>query len=337
MTDTRLHSFLEAADAFRFCSYNFVRIVVKGIKEVVTSLAASPAQQRTTPMTVDISPAFAGLEPPLIVTGMHRSGTSMVVGMLQVLGVYMDPDLEPITISHRIPGDRERTDGYGEAVAFRLANEAVMRRTGADWQHVESFLDQRDGPNIAAASIRQLTTETHNSLKTGYLDRYPGGRPGTWGWKDPRNSLTLPYWLTLFPHARVLHVRRDIDSVVNSLMRRSAESAAIEAVTPPSVSERLRNAASNPTRFIRGVGRRVGLSKPVQPMTRQDWARLVERYTSENLKYRDHAPGYLEVSYEAILNDPESFACQLSAFAKAPATDSEIRVAAAFVDRRTRN
>ncbi len=30
-----------------------------------------------------------------------------------------------------------------------------------------------------------------------------------WGWKDPRNTFTLPMWLSIFPKARVLHVLRN--------------------------------------------------------------------------------------------------------------------------------
>jgi hypothetical protein len=35
-----------------------------------------------------------------------------------------------------------------------------------------------------------------------------GCSSGPWGWKDPRNSLTLPFWLQVFPGARVLIVHR---------------------------------------------------------------------------------------------------------------------------------
>jgi hypothetical protein len=266
---------------------------------------------------------------------MHRSGTSMVVGMLQMLGVYMDPDAQ----SNLIPGERARIDGYGESVAFRLANEVIMRRAGADWQHIEGFLDRRDDSSFAFACIRQLVESTNSSLKTDFLDRYPGVRPGVWGWKDPRNSLTLPYWLNIFPQARILHVRRDPEAVVNSLMRRSTEKAASEAAAPPSTVERLRNAAANPAIIVNSFRRRIGLSKPAAPMTRESWRHLADRYESECLKYRDHSPGYLEISYEAILDDPVSHAELMSSFACASTSDARIREAAAFVlvDRQPRD
>lgn len=45
-----------------------------------------------------------------------------------------------------------------------------------------------------------------------------------WGWKDPRNTLTLPVWLDLFPKARVVHIYRHGVDVANSLRVRSKES-----------------------------------------------------------------------------------------------------------------
>ena len=43
-----------------------------------------------------------------------------------------------------------------------------------------------------------------------------------WGWKDPRNTYTLPIWLDLFPEAKVIHIYRHPMDIVNSLMTRRA-------------------------------------------------------------------------------------------------------------------
>jgi hypothetical protein len=44
--------------------------------------------------------------------------------------------------------------------------------------------------------------------------------PIPWGWKDPRNSVTLPIWLSLFPQAKVIHVVRNGIDVSISLHQR---------------------------------------------------------------------------------------------------------------------
>ena len=43
---------------------------------------------------------------------------------------------------------------------------------------------------------------------------------GLWGWKDPRNSLTLPLWLRLYPEAKIVHVLRHGVDVARSLQKR---------------------------------------------------------------------------------------------------------------------
>jgi hypothetical protein len=107
-------------------------------------------------------------------------------------------------------------------------------------------------------------------------------------------------------------------------MRRSSEKSNAEAAAPPSMRERLRNAAANPAIIANSLRRRLGLSKPLGPMTIDDWRRLADRYTAECVNYRNHAPGYLEIAYEDIMNDPRSFAEQISLFAKINAEDGKI-------------
>src|SRR5262249_51761949 len=47
-----------------------------------------------------------------------------------------------------------------------------------------------------------------------------------WGWKDPRNTYTLPIWLDVFPHAKVVHVYRHGVDVAHSLRVRQNNSIA---------------------------------------------------------------------------------------------------------------
>src|SRR5436305_8144007 len=47
---------------------------------------------------------------PVVITGMHRSGTSLVASYLSTLGIHMGDRL--------IPADRRNPRGYFEAAAF---------------------------------------------------------------------------------------------------------------------------------------------------------------------------------------------------------------------------
>ena len=51
--------------------------------------------------------------------------------------------------------------------------------------------------------------------------REPPRFRGLWGWKDPRNTLTLPLWAELYPDARVIAVVRHGVDVAQSLVSRA--------------------------------------------------------------------------------------------------------------------
>jgi hypothetical protein len=256
----------------------------------------------------------------------------MVTGMLSALGGYVDPLLTSAEhdVSPATPEARTRQNGYGEVVAFRLLNEAVMQRTGATWKHITPFLEQRDNRRFAAASLLRMRIATFTSLRRGYLKAMP---PGTkvWGWKDPRNSLLLPYWLQLFPESRILHVRRSPEGVFKSLQRRD-ESLHATPPVPPSLAVRLKHAATHPEAVLRKLGR--CFSDPVIPITpqgREEWLSLSEQYVGECQKYQNHPGGYLEVQYEDILTDPIGYATKIADYVHADVPSAQILRATAFV------
>src|SRR6266542_1734486 len=82
-------------------------------------------------------PRFARMSPPLIVIGMHRSGTSVVAQMLDRLGVYMGPQLG-------LPGVERHASAQPEVLAeapqFLALNERLLGRAGATWDAVDPFL-----------------------------------------------------------------------------------------------------------------------------------------------------------------------------------------------------
>ena len=286
---------------------------------------------QTTPR-VRISSEFARLSPPVIIIGMHRSGTSMVAGMLHTMGVFVDPMLDSEVPSASLPSDTARTAGYGESVAFRLVNEALLGRAGANWCSIEPFMARRDHPRFSQLCVGQLAAETHGSLLTGYLTKNSSGSPEMWGWKDPRNSLTLPYWLQLFPGAKLLHVRRNSDDIIRSLQRREAANAA--AARNSSVTRsRIVTAAANPGVTIRSIGRRLGLAAPAPktPQTHEQWLELANAYTQACACYSRHTGGYLEVSYEDIVRDPINNAGRIADFISPDISLNHVLKAASFV------
>jgi hypothetical protein len=253
---------------------------------------------------------------------MHRSGTSVVAGMLSMMGVYLDPAF-PCSANPTddvLPDAQSRTNGYAESVAFRLLNESILTSAGANWYDIEPLLARRDQLVFARANVARMQLATYGSLIDGHLALRPSTAGNAWGWKDPRNSLILPYWLRLFPQARLLHVRRQEEGIVNSLMRRAAQQAA-EPSTPPGIGARASRLLRNPLLAVNALERRLRLAPPSKTtagslIDREFCYRLTDRYVQECLRYRELEDRYLEIWYEDILDDPAGIVTRIADFAR---------------------
>ena len=110
---------------------------------------------------------------------MHRSGTSYLTSVLQAAGVRVGERL--------LAADGNNPRGYFEDADFydlhlRMVHACTRDEPGfRDWGWTES--EEFDGGRLPAFrdAARQL------------IDRRRG-QPGSWGWKDPRNSLLLDFW-----------------------------------------------------------------------------------------------------------------------------------------------
>ena len=285
-----------------------------------------------------VAPAFRRLPRPLIIIGMHRSGTSLVSGMLSLLGVYLDQNCPQRDAGGRVilPDEKMRREGYGEAQAFRRLNERILMTAGADWMRIEPFLKRRDERAFRKRSLLRMQTASFTSLKSGYLGCSGSGDVNAWGWKDPRNSLTLPYWLALFPNARVLHVRRDPDATVGSLVRRAAAESTGPSSPPPSLFARASRVITDPAYRARTIRKRTGfgpLTVASVPDVTIDWQSLTNLYVSECERARILGSRYMEVQYEDILREPYSCGLALAEFAQLSPSLVTLRQSADFVIR----
>lgn len=140
-----------------------------------------------------------------IVVGMHRSGTSMLAGLLHQNGILMG--------THFRPPLPENPKGFFEEEAFRRENDRVLLKsdyTVEKWDRLFRGLSLTDDDLARARAVIVR------------FDRLAD----PWGWKDPRTCLTLPMWLTalkglgLEGSVRVLVIRRSVRSVAQSLRKR---------------------------------------------------------------------------------------------------------------------
>ena len=114
------------------------------------------------------------------------------------------------------------------------------------------------------------------------------------GWKDPRNTFTLPVWKQVFPNLRAIHIVRHGVDVAASLARRHAE--ALRAATGESVPSALtviRDHALGILSSRRGWTLAEALTM---------WEQYVEKARQESAALGARA---LEVRYEDLLTQPE--------------------------------
>lgn len=273
-----------------------------------------------------LHPRFQRLPPPVIVMGMHRSGTSLVAGMLGALGVYVGPEFGPVAGTDLVStAQRGRQTGYAEAAAFFRLNELLLRVARCSWCRVEPFLRRRSQPAWAAAAELLLRVHTGRSLLRDFLQPLPETYQGAWGWKDPRNSLTLPLWRRLFPEARIIHVIRDSESVARSLHHRAVYGSQVGGTR-----------GHSPRSSLRETARRLHLLAPLlpDPCLDLDYCRELSRiYRAECARVAEGVPAVLEVHYEEILASPEFAARRLAGFTGVDRCAETLRRAGALVLR----
>lgn len=143
-------------------------------------------------------PPRAAPPPALLVTGMHRSGTSLLTSILAAAGVHVGDQLMGAAESN--------PHGHFEDLEFYALHQRILAANGLSR---EGFTCQAtiDVPAAARAEAMALVGR-----------RRAAGRP--WGWKDPRSTLFLDVWAELLPEARYVFAFRPVWEVVDSLFRR---------------------------------------------------------------------------------------------------------------------
>jgi glycosyltransferase involved in cell wall biosynthesis len=141
------------------------------------------------------------------VLGMHRSGTSLTAGLLRLLGADLGPQdgLLP-------PDERDNPRGYWERrEVIDLNNDLLARLSGSSW--APPALPESWDSDPALDDIRDRARRV--------LERFDPSR--VWVIKDPRLSLTLPFWLPLVDESAAVLCLRSPRDVAASLYVRDPD------------------------------------------------------------------------------------------------------------------
>lgn len=137
---------------------------------------------------------------PLVITGMHRSGTSLLASLFAGAGVHVGTRL--------IGASRGNDRGHWEDLDFYELHARILEANGVGNEGFSCTADLIVPPPLrdqAAAVIAAKAVAT------------------PWGWKDPRTTLFLDFWQSLLPEAVFVFVFRSPWEVADSLFRRGDE------------------------------------------------------------------------------------------------------------------
>ncbi|MCE2838660.1 MAG: sulfotransferase family protein, partial [Cyanobium sp. 49614_E6] len=131
----------------------------------------------------------------LVVLGMHRSGTSVLISCLGRAGVHLGAVLDQ---PHPLHGR-----GVHEPAALVLMHDDLLAHHGGSWHNPPAV---GEWPPLHRA-VRDLFIESRH------------GRP-LWGFKDPRLLLCLEGWRQALPNLEPVGVFRHPAAVARSLLER---------------------------------------------------------------------------------------------------------------------
>ena len=130
----------------------------------------------------------------------------MLTRLLHTCGLYLGPEKE------LMPAQADNPDGFWEHLGFVALNEELLNELGGAWD-----LPPNPKENFRQPRLRPLRVKARL-----LIERFDSA--GTWGWKDPRNCLTLPFWQRLLPSLKTLIIVRNPLEVAYSMRQRNGTS-----------------------------------------------------------------------------------------------------------------
>jgi hypothetical protein len=165
-------------------------------KAVIQLYGMEMAHGRASPANLE---KFGMKEQPVIIGGCHGAGTSFLAKILRHNGLFLGADAGKLT-------DRKTH----ESKIFKNCNIQLFRhyantRSAKVDPEIVKLHKSFDAPQLLNEASRNVGSALH-LLFNDFWGK--NDRTVKWGWKDPRNSISLPVWRTLFPDAKILILQK---------------------------------------------------------------------------------------------------------------------------------
>ena len=143
----------------------------------------------------------------IVILGMHRSGTSAVARLINMMGAYIGPE----NIMADPAYDNEK--GFWERTDVKDLNDDVLRQLGSAWD---------DPVGLDLGALTETSREAFARHSRHIVHNMDAHRP--WVMKDPRLCLLFPLWRPLLEVPVCVHVHRPPLEVAGSLRARNGYS-----------------------------------------------------------------------------------------------------------------
>lgn len=237
---------------------------------------------------------------PVIIVGMHRSGTTMITKMLENLGLFVGVEKEI----------------NNEALFFWKINNWIFDLHTATAEKPYNL--RYKNPACEKVIIESLTHFVASNKRKQYLGKHTSAYKTIaavdfpYGWKDPKNTYTIDFWKHIFPNPKVIHIYRNpIDSVSSYIERDLALKNKFE------------------WNWKKNLKRDLLISKNFHQNFRltsiEEGYDLWNEYVTKALSLKNDFADYIEIKYEDFLENPFDNLQQLAHFSGLQVNDDAIK------------
>ena len=242
-----------------------------------------------------------------VVLGMHRSGTSMLSGLMSIGQGYKVGG--PL-----IGGHYDNPKGFFELLPIVLQNDRFLGKQGITWDYNVIRYDYKKALDQKKSN--------HIPFKEGEKGLNVLNDPNNWPWlqKDPRMCITLKTWLELLDYepAALFTYRHPLE-VAFSLEKRSNESVEFYMGLRLWIIYNMRaiqNSAhlcrvlssneailNNPIKEIKRISGELTTKCKVKAPPRQIDQQTIDRFFDPNLQHKKNAMGIIETETLKVHNN----------------------------------